>query len=255
MLPGATKYTIALLALLGGLVATPAYARQGAGELRFPASISDELIRDLLEIGRVDPKSTRDPDAWKRWGQAPAANQESSMRAVIAALMGTRPPLSLAASILAIARVESGWNPNSENPSSTACGIFQFIKATWQNYGATRESCFNPDLNAWAGVKHLTMLYESHVEDQIRPLQLVTTELERVEWTYRMLYAYHYHGEGSTLAPSGGDLEAQVAAENGLTQLKGFFSVLKKATYVPPARKVVRVARKPASGQAKRRRG
>jgi hypothetical protein len=177
------------------------------------------------------------------------------MRAVVYALTGARPPLSVAASILAIARVESGWNPYSENPTSTACGIFQFIKATWQNYSDTRESCFDPNVNAWAGVKHLTTLYESHVEGRIAPLALVTTELERAEWTYRMLYAYHYHGEASTLAPGGGALEAQAAAENGLPQLKGFFSILKKATYVAPVPRVVRVARKPAPGRSKRRRG
>lgn len=248
------RIAVGLIATLLAAVSVPApvWAVRKPADLRFPASLSEQVLHELLDVGRVDSRTTQDPEAWRRWGQVAPEGQESAMRAVIDALTGARPPLSVAASILAIARVESGWNPYSQNPTSTACGLFQFIKATWQLYSDNRESCFDPGVNAWAGVKHITMLYESHVQERIAPLALVTTEMERVEWTYRMLYAYHYHGEGSPLAPAGGAMVAQSAAENGLPQLQDFFSILKRATYVPPP---ARVTGKAGRARTKRRRG
>lgn len=37
----------------------------------------------------------------------------------------------------AIAKLESGFNPNAKNPNSTASGLFQFIKSTAAQYGLT----------------------------------------------------------------------------------------------------------------------
>jgi len=234
------------------LVAAPALAKRTPGEQRFPPSVSDEVVRELLQVGRVEPRGAHDANGWKRWGQAASDKQEAAMRAVIDALQGTRPPLSVAASILAIARVESGWNPYSENPNSTACGLFQFVKATWQVYSGTRETCFDPSVNAWAGVKHLTALYADHVRPALVPIEPVTSEQERLAWTYRLLYAYHYHGEGAPEASGGGSLVAQSAAEAGIPQLFGFFSILRKATTV--VKPNVRAAsRKPVRARARRR--
>lgn len=40
----------------------------------------------------------------------------------------------------AIVMQESGWNPNAQNPTSTAYGIGQFLDTTWGNYGGTGKT-------------------------------------------------------------------------------------------------------------------
>jgi membrane-bound lytic murein transglycosylase MltF len=35
---------------------------------------------------------------------------------------------------------ESGWNPNAQNPTSTAYGIPQFLDATWASTGIAKTS-------------------------------------------------------------------------------------------------------------------
>jgi membrane-bound lytic murein transglycosylase MltF len=35
---------------------------------------------------------------------------------------------------------ESGWNPNAQNPSSTAYGIPQFLNSTWASTGIAKTS-------------------------------------------------------------------------------------------------------------------
>jgi membrane-bound lytic murein transglycosylase MltF len=35
---------------------------------------------------------------------------------------------------------ESGWNPNAQNPSSTAYGIPQFLDSTWKGTGIAKTS-------------------------------------------------------------------------------------------------------------------
>src|SRR6185369_1175698 len=119
------------------LSAASTHAKGTPGEPRFPASVSDKLLQDFVSIGHVD------------------------------AMTATRPPIGVAAAILAIARVESGWNPYSRNPTSSACGLFQFISATWASYEPSQERCFDPKANASVGVKHLVGLYRDHVAPRL----------------------------------------------------------------------------------------
>lgn len=233
------------------LGAASVYAKTTPGEPRFPAVISDRLLQDFVSIGRVDATTPREPAEWLRWGGAPVEHQASAMRAVVEALSAARPPIGVAAAILAIARVESGWNPYSRNPTSSACGLFQFIRATWASYEPSQDRCFDARANAAAGVKHLVGLYRAHVAS----LQPTDEVVDRVGWTYRMLYAFHYHGESAPEANDGGSPEVQAVADAGLPTLHGFFAILQRATTVPvrakrghraPARRhvAVRVARR-----------
>ena len=48
---------------------------------------------------------------------------------------------------------ESSWNPNAQNPTSTAYGLFQFLNSTWASVGATKTS--DPRLQAVAGLKYI----------------------------------------------------------------------------------------------------
>ena len=245
--PRSTTMRFAAFVVAGVLLSAPAVlAKATSGEPRFPATVTEKVLQDFVQVGRVEAAMPRDRDAWFRWGGVPVEHQASAMRAVVDALTVARPPISLAAAILAIARVESGWNPYSRNPASTACGLFQFIRATWASYDDSQERCFDPKINAAAGVKHLMTLYQTRVGPRIAPLTPVTSEAERVAWTYRMLYALHYHGEAAPEATQGGSLQVQSVAEAGLPHLQGFFTILKRATAVP-----VRRVRAPA--RAKRR--
>jgi hypothetical protein len=103
----------ATLLLLIGLLDAAAQARAvgTSGEARFPATVSDATLGEFLRVGRVEAAIPRDADAWLRWGGAPVEHQASAVRAVVDALSTARPRISLAAAILTIARVESGWNP------------------------------------------------------------------------------------------------------------------------------------------------
>ena len=74
------------------------------------------VIKEMIAMGKLVAETK-------------AKGGEGLVSAVVDALSKARLPIDLSAMILAIARVESGFNPFSENPASTACGIFQFVEA------------------------------------------------------------------------------------------------------------------------------
>lgn len=51
---------------------------------------------------------------------------------------------------------ESSWNPNAQNPTSTAYGLFQFLNSTWGSYGAKTS---DPAGQARAGMKYIQQRY------------------------------------------------------------------------------------------------
>jgi hypothetical protein len=214
-------------------------------------------MRQLLDAGLVDASIPRDPAAWLRWGGAPVEHQASAMRAVVEALSAARPPIDVAAAILTIARVESGWNPYARNPTSTACGLFQFVRATWESYDGSQQHCFDAERNATAGVKHLIGLYQTRVLPRLSDAVPSPSDDDRVASLYRLLYAFHFHGEVAPEAADGGSAESQSVADAGLGHLERYLAVLRRATtVVRPARKhaVTRAARRP-HGQKLRARG
>jgi hypothetical protein len=54
---------------------------------------------------------------------------------------------------------ESGWNPNAQNPTSTAYGLFQFLNSTWASVGATKTS--SPVGQIAAGLRYIKQRYGS----------------------------------------------------------------------------------------------
>lgn len=52
---------------------------------------------------------------------------------------------------------ESSWNPNAQNPTSTAYGLFQFLNSTWATVGATKTS--DPFRQAQAGLQYVDQRY------------------------------------------------------------------------------------------------
>ena len=57
---------------------------------------------------------------------------------------------------------ESSWNPNAQNPTSTAYGLFQFLDTTWAEVGATKTS--DPVAQADAGAKYMKKRYGNPTE-------------------------------------------------------------------------------------------
>lgn len=58
-----------------------------------------------------------------------------------------------------LVRRESGWNPNAQNPTSSAAGLFQFLDSTRRNYGITRESPLQDQVRA--GLQYIADRYQS----------------------------------------------------------------------------------------------
>lgn len=54
---------------------------------------------------------------------------------------------------------ESSWNPNAQNPKSTAYGLFQFLNSTWASTGIAKTS--DPRMQAIAGLKYISSRYGS----------------------------------------------------------------------------------------------
>ena len=52
---------------------------------------------------------------------------------------------------------ESGWNPNAQNPTSTAYGLGQFLDSTWQGVGAQKTS--DPKSQVDATLKYISNRY------------------------------------------------------------------------------------------------
>ncbi len=105
--------------------------------------------------------------------------------------------------LLAIASVESGFNPLAKAPTTTACGTFQFIRDTGADYGLSDSTCFNPTLNVRAQVKHFrAIIGQSKVQQALQD----KSTTERLVFMFREVYCRHHDGEHmkvcSTLAKS-----------------------------------------------------
>lgn len=61
------------------------------------------------------------------------------------------------AALDALIQKESSWNPNAQNPTSTAYGLFQFLNSTWSGVGAVKTSDPGGQINA--GLKYISQRY------------------------------------------------------------------------------------------------
>jgi phage-related protein len=59
--------------------------------------------------------------------------------------------------IAAIVQRESGFNPNAQNPTSTAYGLFQFLNGTWAGTGIAKTS--DPAAQSEAGMRYIRQRY------------------------------------------------------------------------------------------------
>lgn len=76
---------------------------------------------------------------------APAAISGGSVQNIIRQVFG-----SYANQALRVAQCESGFNPFATNPSSSASGVFQFLRSTWAGTPYANRSVFDADANVRA---------------------------------------------------------------------------------------------------------
>lgn len=62
--------------------------------------------------------------------------------------------------LYALIQKESSWNPNAQNPHSTAYGLFQFLDSTWRGYGPKTS---NPTLQAQYGLRYIRDRYRDPI--------------------------------------------------------------------------------------------
>jgi len=59
---------------------------------------------------------------------------------------------------------ESSWNPNAQNPKSTAFGLFQFLNQTWTGYGCVKNN--DVENQTRCGIKYIQKRYGDAVSAQ-----------------------------------------------------------------------------------------
>lgn len=64
-----------------------------------------------------------------------------------------------AASLINLLNGESSYNPLAQNRTSTAFGLFQFLDATWENYGCKKTVDLKDQVEC--GFKYITARYET----------------------------------------------------------------------------------------------
>ncbi len=159
------------------------------------SQISESTISRIIEVSRY----TRDHDSeevsrigvssFLRVG-APEWMQREAVKAVLyhAKLEG----LSIVdqAVLLATVEVESGYNPMARAPTTSACGLFQFVRGTGQLFGLSPSECMDPWRNAEAGIQHYLANYREKIEPKVAELR----GPEKIYQTFVASYFMHHDG-------------------------------------------------------------
>ncbi|NEK58674.1 lytic transglycosylase domain-containing protein [Geodermatophilus sabuli] len=110
--------------------AAEAAAREEAERQAAEAAARAEAEREAAEAAAAAPRSSGSSGA-----AAPAA--QGSFKEYAVAKVGSAQQFSCLENLWG---KESGWNPNAQNPSSTAYGIPQFLNSTWAGTGIAKTS-------------------------------------------------------------------------------------------------------------------
>ena len=88
------------------------------------------------------------------WGDATAATQAATIEALVRASQAAHLDNHQTALVLAIARTESGFNPDAAAGTTSASGLGQFVDRTGAAYGLGNANRWNVDAQATALVHH-----------------------------------------------------------------------------------------------------
>lgn len=171
--------------------------------------ISDQTIDNIIEGSRFtraydsEVVNRNGPQELLRVG-GPHWVQREGVRAILFHARKAGFAIEDQAVLLAIADIESGFNPMARAPTTTACGLFQFVKRTGEIFGLPQSECMDPMANARAQVAH----YQYNFERRVKPHVEHLTGSERVFRTFELSYYLHHDGPESR-NPSN-DLKATV---------------------------------------------
>lgn len=88
------------------------------------------------------------------WGDTSMKVQKQAIDALIAKAQGKGLIIREIAHVLAIARIESGFNPDAAAGTTSASSLGQFIDETARQYGLNQVNRFDLEANADALVRH-----------------------------------------------------------------------------------------------------
>lgn len=101
------------------------------------------MFSSLLEDSRIDPTTMK-------------TGQVQDVVRQVAALRGWNQGAEWNA-LYTLIQKESSWDPNAQNPSSTAYGLFQFLNGTWAGTGHRKSN--DPRVQAEAGLNYIAGRY------------------------------------------------------------------------------------------------
>jgi LysM repeat protein len=102
----------------------------------------------------IDRSAGRAAGNSRIWGDAPAETQRAAIDAIIKASKAAGLSTHETALVLAIASVESGFNPDAAAGTTSAAGLGQFVNRTGKAYGLDAHNRWNVDAQAKALVAH-----------------------------------------------------------------------------------------------------
>lgn len=131
----------------------------------------------------------------RRWGDIDEQGQRSVVRLLVSEAQAQGMSREETAFVLALARTESGFNPDAAAQSSSATGVGQFIDKTGEAYGITSKNRFNPRANVRATVEHVGDLFH-YVKNRFGDLKAKD----------RLAYTYAVYHDGPSLKHGGLDI-------------------------------------------------
>ncbi len=142
-----------------------------------------------------------------------------------------RPPASVSSQIPddywpMLSKIESGDRPYIQAASSSASGLYQFIRSTWEGEGGTWGPTLRP---AFGGLK-------PSVEEQLARAKTFTAKnaahlaKQGIPINRASLYAAHFFGAVTAAAVIGADVNASAEALAGASATKANPSILKGKT-------------------------
>lgn len=155
--------------------------------------ISDDTVSQLVEASRFQREFVYQGKPFTRVG-APEWMQREGVRAILYHARRNGLSLEHQAVLLATVEVESGFNPLAKAPTTTACGLFQFVRATGLKYELSPQDCMNPWSNAASGVAHYLDNYQNTVAEAVKDL----SGSEKLFVTFERTYYLHHDGPMSS---------------------------------------------------------
>ncbi|WP_242162776.1 peptidoglycan-binding protein [Lysobacter sp. M15] len=121
---------------------------------RGPTYRDSQISRNSHYREPVDHSPSRLAGNSRIWGDASPEVQSRIIDALIEASRDAGLSTRETAHVLAIARAESGFNPDAAAGTTTAAGIGQFVDGTGRGYGLSNDNRFDAKANSRALVEH-----------------------------------------------------------------------------------------------------